>query len=187
MFLIRKDALVITHAPQWLPVTSTCFPQAFFPLYYHWPFLTPAKLLCHSLLLPLCYNCLALTALSCVTSKNCFYYPCSLCSSQHLQFSLNRICKLWYYLSDNSLIVGLFWFNPAPWQPSCDSTALTVQHNQPGPRSLSSDTSSAAPAPAHNDTTDYPRERPHKPVQSLSTGSSATQPSERFWHKSGIQ
>lgn len=49
------------------PIATTGFPQAFSPLVHWLAFLTPAKPLSHSILLPVCYNLVAPTALSCKT------------------------------------------------------------------------------------------------------------------------
>lgn len=158
MFLIRKDALLITHTPQWFPVTTTCFPQAFVPFYDHWPFLAPAKLLCHSLLLPLCYNCLALTALSCVTGEQAriaftTHAPSavvSISSSPQTGFASCDIISV-------TIVSLLDYFGLIQ---HLDRTAHTVQHNQLGPQPPSSDSGSAAPAPANSDAT-HCQERGH--------------------------
>lgn len=72
-----------------------------------------------------------------------------------------------------------------PWKPSSDSTAHAAQHNQLGSQSLNSD--KLQHLLQHTMMQQNTQERGHTSHCSLSTGSSATHPSESLWHKPSIQ
>lgn len=155
-----KDAVVTFFM---LPNSHCRLSSGLFPTScVHWPFLTAAKPPSHSLLLPVCYNLVAPTALSCKTGGQA---RIALTNNSPISYKsaflvlLKMDWKLWHHLSTR-----LPWFNSALWKHSAGSTQRWHTHTpeQPAGHAASVEAVPALqhPTAVNKDTTDYPRGRP---------------------------